>query len=175
MNTFVEKQKDISTRSALEIGRWESRIHACRRTEVFYWNGIGWQVLKGREVDRGLRKIHIGVTLKASNWIYLMRFTNVEERLETRRPVVILLHAVIRVRSDEDLKTRKEASVKYRYKWWEGGKTGRKAGLAMRTWGVIDKFIQASGLGHAGPVMLFMEIGNNRGYYVLEGRWWLQI
>ena len=45
-----------------------------------------------------------------------MRFTNVEERLETRRPVVILLHAVIHVRSDEDLKTRKEASVKYRYK-----------------------------------------------------------
>ena len=33
-----------------------------------------------------------------------------------RRPVVILLHAVIHVRSDEDLKTRKEASVKYRYK-----------------------------------------------------------
>ena len=29
---------------------------------------------------------------------------------------MILLHAVIHVRSDEDLKTRKEASVKYRYK-----------------------------------------------------------
>lgn len=78
-----------------------------------------------------------------------MRFTNVEGRLETRRPVVILLHAVILVRSDEDLKTRKEASVKYRYKRWEGGKTGRKAGLAMRTGGVIDELIQASGLGHA--------------------------
>ena len=41
MYTFVEKQKDISTSSALEIGRGERRIHACRTTEVFYWNGIG--------------------------------------------------------------------------------------------------------------------------------------
>ena len=68
MNTFVEKQKDISTSSALEIGRGERRIHACRRTtEVFYLNGIGLQVLKCREVDRGLMKILIGVTLKTSN------------------------------------------------------------------------------------------------------------
>lgn len=45
-----------------------------------------------------------------------MRFTEVEERLETRR-LVMLLHAVIHVRNDEGLNTRKkEESVKYRCK-----------------------------------------------------------